>query len=123
MISQMARGRLPAAGKAAAGRRSASTRANPSNRNAAIDSTVKKMFSGVMAFVSTVPRYPLRPDGGSDPPPVVSWVVSSVTAAQVLSRRPARAGRSLALAPAPGGGGGGGGGAPGPGFGGAGPGG
>jgi hypothetical protein len=52
------------------------------------------MFSGVMAFVSTVPRYPLWPDGGSDPPPEVSSVVSSVTAAQVPSRRLARADRA-----------------------------
>ena len=98
----MARVRLPAAGKAAAGRRSASTSANPSNRNAAIDSTVKKMFNGVMAFVSTVPRYPLRPDGGSDPPPgvcSVGSVVSSVTAAQVPSRR--LASRRLARAAGP----------------------
>src|ERR1700742_1121115 len=59
-----------------------------------MDRTVKKTFSGVMAFVSTGPRYPLRPDDGSDPSPgVVSSVVSSVTAAQVPSRRLARAGR------------------------------
>src|SRR6266516_5107520 len=51
---------LPTAGKAPAGRRSTSTKANASTTNAATASTSKNQMSGVIAPVNTLPDYLVR---------------------------------------------------------------